>query len=209
MKPIERRSNPNCELRAVDADVPTIAGYAAVFDSLSEPLGGYREMIARGAFAKTLSETPDIRALWNHDTNIVLGRVSAGTLRVWEDDKGLAIEITPPDTQWGRDIYQSIKRGDVNQMSFAFQPIIDSWRKVDGDLDIRTLIEVKLREVSPVTFPAYTDTTIEARAWSNIQVLRDDGNETTVQALIDRWMADKPYIPPTTMRRRQLEVSLL
>jgi hypothetical protein len=80
-----------------------------------------------------------------------------------EDDHGLKIEIDPPDAQWARDLMTSIERGDVDQMSFGFRTITDSWQLVDGE-DIRTLIEVKLFDVSPVTFPAYPDTEVGLRS---------------------------------------------
>lgn len=140
-----------------------LTGYAAVFDQLSVVLYGmFRERIARGAFASSLGD--DIRALWNHDTNLPLGRSKAGTLRLEEDSHGLRVEIDPPDTQVGRDALESIRRGDVDQMSFAFDVLEDEWDQDDQQQLIRTLRKVKLYEVSPVTFPAYTGTTVSARA---------------------------------------------
>ena len=155
------------ELRAegdqADGQAPTLRGYAAVFDQLSVVLYGmFREKIAKGAFASSLSD--DIRALWNHDTNLPLGRTKAGTLRLEEDSHGLRVEIDPPDTQAGRDAVESIKRGDVDQMSFAFDVLEDEWDQDDQQQLIRTLRKVKLYEVSPVTFPAYTGTSVSARA---------------------------------------------
>ena len=140
---------------------PKMSGHAAMFDSLSEDLGGFRERIAGGAFAKTL-QSADIRALFNHDSNIVLGRNKAGTLRLREDLTGLAIEIDPPDTQAARDLMVSMKRGDINQMSFGFRTIADKWAKLDGEW-IRTLLEVDLFDVSPVTYPAYPATAVAVR----------------------------------------------
>ncbi len=155
------------ELRAVAADdkaAPTkIAGHAAKFDTLSEDLGGFRERIAPGAFAKTI-QSGDIRALWNHDANIVLGRNKAGTLRLSEDSAGLAFEVDAPDTQLVRDMVMSpIARGDVNQCSFGFYTISDKWAKVDGEW-IRTLLECELLDVSPVTYPAYSATDVAVRS---------------------------------------------
>ncbi|QLI80801.1 HK97 family phage prohead protease [Chitinibacter fontanus] len=147
-----------------------IQGHAAVFDQLSEDLGGFRERIAPGAFAKTIQKL-DQRALWNHNTDYVLGRRGAGTLRLREDSKGLAIEIDPPDTQYARDLMVSMQRGDVDQMSFAFATISDRWDKVDGEW-IRTLLEVDLFEVSPVTFPAYSQTDVSARALDGFAAAR-------------------------------------
>lgn len=155
----------SAELRAVQADgTPTkIVGHAAKFDSLSEDLGGFRERIAPGAFAKTITSA-DIRALWNHDANIVLGRNKSGTLRLSEDIAGLAFEVDAPDTQLVRDMVMApIARGDVNQCSFAFYTVSDKWAKVDGEW-IRTLLECDLLDVSPVTYPAYNSTDVVVRS---------------------------------------------
>jgi HK97 family phage prohead protease len=152
------------ELRAVsEKDAPAkIAGHAAKFDSLSEDLGGFRERIAPGAFAKALTSS-DVRALWNHDPNIVLGRNKAGTLRLSEDSAGLFYECDLPDTQLVRDmVLEPIRRGDVNQCSFGFSTRNDKWAKVDGEW-IRTLLEVDLFDVSPVTYPAYQSTDVAVR----------------------------------------------
>lgn len=149
------------ELRLSD-DKKKIRGYAAVFNQWSEDLGGFREKIRQGAFAKTIKEA-DVRALFNHDPNYVLGRNKAGTLSLSEDDKGLAIEVDPPDTQWARDLLVSIDRGDINQMSFGFSTIKDEWAGKDGDTT-RELVEVKLYDVSPVTYPAYPQTSVGVRS---------------------------------------------
>lgn len=158
------------ELRAVmEGDKLTkICGHAAKFDSLSENLGGFRERIAPGAFAKTITSA-DIRALWNHDANIVLGRNKSGTLRLSEDSAGLAYECDAPDTQLVRDMVMSpIARGDVNQCSFGFRTVSDKWNKVDGEW-IRTLLEVELFDVSPVTYPAYASTDVAVRSLHQAQ----------------------------------------
>jgi hypothetical protein len=163
-KNIERRYMPVTELRAIEGEngLRKITGYAAVFNKLSDDLGYFREKIQPGAFKNTI-KADDIRALWNHDSNYILGRNRSGTLSLSEDDHGLKIEIDPPDAQWARDLMTSIERGDVDQMSFGFRTITDSWQLVDGE-DIRTLIEVKLFDVSPVTFPAYPDTEVGLRS---------------------------------------------
>lgn len=149
------------ELRLI-GDGPKMGGHAAKFDVLSEDLGGFRERIAPGAFAKTI-QSADVRALFNHDVNLVLGRNKAGTLRLAEDTAGLAYEIDPPDTQFARDLAVSMKRGDVNQSSFGFYTLADKWAKLDGEW-IRTLLEVDLFDVSPVTYPAYPQTDAGVRA---------------------------------------------
>lgn len=146
---------------------PTIYGYAAVFDQLSENLGGFQEKIARGAFARALQED-DVRALFNHDPNYVLGRNTSKTLRMWEDIHGLRFEVEPPDTQVGRDLLALVQRGDINQMSFAFRALKQEWEELEspnesGAWFIRTLQEVRLYDVSVVTYPAYPQTTAAVR----------------------------------------------
>jgi len=161
---IERRTINLTEIRLIaeDEKQPVIRGYAAMFEKWSEDLGGFVEQIARGAFQKSL-KSDDIRALFNHDPNYVLGRIKPGTLRLAEDDKGLAIEVDPPDTQWARDLQISISRGDISQMSFGFRVVADDWKHVTGKISERTLLEVRLFDVSPVTFPAYPQTTVKVR----------------------------------------------
>ena len=160
MKNLERRYVP-LEMRA-DDDEPKIRGYAAVFDSFSVPLWGFREKIRKGAFKKSIRED-DVRALWNHDPNYVLGRNRSGTLSMTEDDEGLLVEIDPPDAQWARDAVESMRRGDVDQMSFGFTVVKDEWDREDKDDTVRTLVEVRLFDVSPVTYPAYPDTSVAVR----------------------------------------------
>jgi HK97 family phage prohead protease len=197
---IERRSFAIAELRvdvAADGKKPMIRGYAAVFDKFSEDMGGFKEKVARGAFSKTL-EADDIRALWNHDPNWVLGRTKAGTLRLAEDDKGLAIEIDPPETQWAQDLAVSIRRGDVSQMSFGFIAIKDDWLNITGGRGQktaeRTLLECKLFDVSPVTFPAYPQTSVKVRDYLNAIKSESQGVSETGRAgalIIDQWKLRK------------------
>ena len=129
---MERRTITLKELRVID-EIPdsgtesAIEGYASVFDSWSEELGGnspFREKVVKGAFEETIQKD-DIRALFNHDPNYVLGRNIAGTLTLEEDDKGLKVRIVPPSTSWAKDLMISIKRGDITQMSFGFTVILD------------------------------------------------------------------------------------
>lgn len=148
-----------------DGGIPEIVGHAAVFDSLSQELGNifpFRERIAKGAFEKSI-QTDDIRALFNHDPNYVLGRNKSETLTLEEDEDGLKVKILPPDTAWARDLCISIERGDVSQMSFGFLAEEEDWSDENGE-DIRTLKRVRLFDVSPVTFPAYIDTDVGVRS---------------------------------------------
>jgi len=176
----ERRNITATELRAIadEKGLRHITGYAAVFNSLSEDLGGFREKIEPGAFRKTIN-ADDIRALWNHDDNYVLARNISGSLLLSEDQRGLKFDIIPPDAQWARDLMVSIERGDIDQMSFGFRTISDKWETTNGE-EIRTLIEVKLFDVSPVTFPAYPDTEVGLRGLEeyrkNITHTSDDNN---------------------------------
>ena len=170
----ERRFLEVSELRVIgDDDKPkTIRGYAAVFNKLSENLGGFREKIAKGAFTATLERGDDVRALFNHDSSQVLGRTAAGTLKLEQNTKGLKVDIKPPDTQVSRDLLVSIERGDISAMSFGFRTVSDSWETKNKE-EIRTLIEVDLFDVSPVTYPAYTDTTVAVRSMEQAKEARE------------------------------------
>ena len=178
----ERRFLPlavgGLEVRAGDGEKPAqLTGHAAVFNewtSISSWWGSslWDERIAPGAFKKTIREA-DVRALWNHDQNVVLGRNKAGTLELSEDDKGLLVKITPPDSEWGRPVLEAVRRGDVSGMSIAFEVVQEEWTRPDRKKDPeaksqRTIKEVKLYDVSPVTFPAYPQTDISARSESLI-----------------------------------------
>lgn len=157
----ETRFVQTAELRAEkrEDESPVIKGYAAVFDKWADIGGWFMEKIRKGAFKKTIGEA-DIRALLNHDANYVLGRNKSDTLRLAEDKKGLAVEIDPPDAQWANDLLVSMERGDISQMSFGFEVIKEAW---DNERDERELIEVRLFDVSVVTFPAYDSTSAQVR----------------------------------------------
>lgn len=161
MKKIERRTYTvrNVETREADGKMK-LAGYAAVFNDSSVPLP-FSERIAPGAFRKTLSETPDVRLLINHE-GLPLARTKNGTLLLTEDQVGLRFEAELPDTTEARDLWTLVQRGDVDQMSFAFRVIRQKWNQ---DRTERTLTEVSLADgdVSVVTYPAYPTTSVEAR----------------------------------------------
>jgi HK97 family phage prohead protease len=174
---LERRTVNLTELRVQNkpngADggkiVRTIEGHAAVFNQWSETLGGffpYKERVLPGAFKDSV-EKDDIRALFNHNPDYVLGRNKSGTLHLEEDEKGLKVIIYPPDTQWARDLLVSIDRGDITQMSFGFIVESDRWGLEDG-MDIRELHKVKLFDVSPVTYPAYPQTDVGVRSMDEV-----------------------------------------
>jgi len=156
---IEQRSNT--ESRAT-VDERNVTGYAVVYNSASVYLPpGFREYIRPGAFAKSLDG--DVRALWNHEDGSVLGRTSAGTLKITDDEKGLLTTISLPNSPLGDNALEAIRRGDVSGMSFRFQAVEDEWKVVNGELE-RSLTDARLIEISPVTFPAYPATTISLRA---------------------------------------------
>ncbi len=150
------------EIRAEGDTKKKLVGYAAVFDSLTD-LYWYREKIAPGAFAEAV-QNDDVRCLFNHDPNLILGRNKAGTLILKEDDQGLFFEDEVPDTQVGRDTLTSVARGDITGCSFAFRTEKDEWDYTDEDNPIRTLVKVRLYDVGPVTYPAYPDTSVAARS---------------------------------------------
>jgi len=133
-----------------------VIGHAAVFNSLSEDLGGFRERIEPGAFDDVLDN--DVRAYFNHDPNFLLGRVSAGTLRLGVDEKGLRYELDIPNTTAGRDLKENMRLGNITQSSFAFTlgRDGDSWERNEEGNDIRIIHKVnRLYDVSPVSLPAY------------------------------------------------------
>lgn len=150
------------EVRDQDDTVGNISGYAAVFNSLSEDLGRFREKIAYGAFGDSIKK--DVRALWSHNPDYVLGRTTNNTLTLREDNVGLAFELSLPNTQLGRDALTSIRRKDITGMSFGFFVLEDSWQRgKGGEPHVRTLLKVDLFEVSPVAFPAYPATQVSSR----------------------------------------------
>lgn len=155
-----------------------IVGYAAVFHRSGDQGTEYQlwrdavERIAPGAFRSALQRRDDVRALFNHDPNQVLGRAQAGTLSLSEDGTGLKYEITPPDTQQARDVMELIRRGDVSGSSFSFRIIKEQWTD-EGTREIRTIQDVELFDVGPVTFPAYEGTTAGARAEGDLSEAKE------------------------------------
>lgn len=184
MKKIERRTFTvrDIEARQSDDGEMRLAGYAAVFNESSVPLP-FRETIAPGAFRKTLSETPDVRMLINHE-GLPVARSKNGTLSLYEDEKGLRFDAQIADTTEGRDLYKLVERGDVDQMSFAFRVIRQKWSE---DRSRRVLTELSLADgdVSVVTYPAYPTTSVEAReALRNAVTAIKEGREVTGESLV-------------------------
>lgn len=163
---VELRQEPE-EDRAAEPDPkkkkpkkPKMEGYAALFGTKSEEMFGFREVIMPGAFDRALRESHDVRALVNHNPDLILGRTTSGTLALSIDQKGLRVEIEPPDTTVGRDAVVSVERGDLSQMSFAFRTLTDDYRLEDGEV-IRELMDLELLDVSVVAYPAYLETDVQ------------------------------------------------
>ena len=177
------------ELRAIEGEIRAaegqIEGYAAVFNQVAEIWPGFREVIRPGAFARAIEEGADVRALWNHDPNYVLGRRGSGTLAVNEDEHGLRYVVRPPRAQWAEDLQETIGRGDVNRSSFAFIVRLERWTQdVENGFSLRELLDVDVIDVSPVTYPAYEGTSVGLRgavgareAWERYQAQGGAGQE--------------------------------
>jgi HK97 family phage major capsid protein/HK97 family phage prohead protease len=182
---LERRFFKASQVRASQGG-KGIAGYAAVFNQLSEDLGGFRERIIPGAFSRCLGSDPDVRCLFNHDSNIILGRTKSGTLELREDRTGLFFDCRLPDTQAGRDIRESVSRGDIDQCSFGFVVQGQTWhdeKDTDGKTrTIRELTDVDLFDVSPVTYAAYPQTSVSAREAVPSALLWPEGRPVEIEA---------------------------
>ena len=188
MRLSERRTTAaNFEVRSIGGKT-VIEGHAAVFNSTSQNLGGFVERVAPSAFTKTIGEA-DIRALFNHDPSMILGRNISGTLDLSTDSTGLLYRIQPGSRSYEADLMESMDRGDVTQSSFTFEPIVDEWGYNAQDFPMRTLNEVRLFDVSPVTFPAYldADSGLAKRAFKNLAESRglDPSKAYDLRALIE------------------------
>jgi len=134
-----------------------VVGYASVYDSRSNNLGGFYEFIERGAFTDELIAKSDVRALINHDPNLILARNTSGTLKLSSDERGLRYEFEMPETSYGKDLAVSMKRGDISQSSFAFTVAEDDWSTDDEGNNIRTIKKIdRLFDTAIVTYPAYS-----------------------------------------------------
>ncbi|MEK4196670.1 HK97 family phage prohead protease [Paenibacillus sp. FSL L8-0323] len=149
------------EVRREDGQPAKIIGYAVRWDQLSNPIFGmFQERFSRGAFAASLIN-PDVYASWQHDSREILGRTPS-TLILTEDDLGLRYEITPPS--WADKYIETIERGDVRGSSFIFRSVREEWDDSNADMSIRTIYEAELFEVSPVTMPAYPQSSVGIRS---------------------------------------------
>lgn len=162
----------------------SLVGYAAKFGTMSEDLGGFRETVMPGAFTRCLREGGDVKCLMNHSPDLVMGRTKNHTLHLEEDATGLHFRCVLPNTQAARDLHALVKRGDIDQCSFAFQARSQSWEEAhseNGDMyALRKLMDVDLADVSAVTAPAYPDTIVNARS------LFPDGEPTELRSSIQR-----------------------
>lgn len=149
------------EVRAITGDDGrrVIEGRAIVYDAWSEDLGGFREMLVPGS----ANLTSDLLALFDHDTSMVLGRTSSGTLEAHDDGSGVVMRAFPPDTSWARDLLVSMDRGDIRQMSFRLRVNEDEWNVVDGEVQ-RVIRDMDVDELSVVSMPAYPQTSANARS---------------------------------------------
>ena len=190
-----RTCQERVEVRSDDAGRTQITGYAAVFNSFSEDLGGFKEIVRSGAFRNALSEGDDVRGLFNHDVGQILGRTSSGTMRLKEDKKGLRYEIDVPQTTAAKDVVESIRRGDITGSSFSFtlrddseDAKSDNWRS-EGDQLIREVLDVRLFDVGPVTFPAYQATVTAATRSLADQMSNDLIYKAKAAAQFDKYSA--------------------
>ena len=220
------RNFPITELRAEsDDNGRRISGYAAIFDQEAVIGGQFREVIRKGAFTKTIAEG-DVVALAHHDKSKPLARTSNGSLEIREDEKGLSFSIREGDTTHAIDTAKDVARGNVRHMSFGFEAVKDEWTEggIDGDkrtLPLRELREVRLFEISPVTFPAYGGTSVEARGGDNLEsraeeILADhvktqeedcdiDNMQTTLEPLEDRH-SQAEAVGRVALLKRKLEL---
>lgn len=195
-------------------------GYAIRFNSESEVLGSFTEVVLPGAIKNLHS---DIRMLFNHDSSFVLGRTSSGTLELDQRSDGLYIVNDPPETQWARDLAVSVSRGDITQMSFGFRILKNRWIERTGKPRLHVLEEVEIDEVSIVTFPAYTSTSVDFRSEEAAAYIRslqeiatdintteiDSGDDIAEQAHSEDSLIETPTMDAgrqRSLKRIQIEV---
>jgi len=230
--PLPEENNPDPEEETVegaaDENSPgKLEGYAAVFHSDGDPGTEYElwsdpsmravERIAPGAFRSALQNGDDVRALLNHNSDALLGRTMSGTLRISEDEQGLNYSVDLPDTQLGQDVAELVGRGDISGSSFGFIVEQESWREEEMDggmrLAIRTIESVRLLDVGPVTYPAYSGTSVaSARSVMVGGGIRAIGDVTEARSSYKRWKADERNKLPlearlAAVRARAVEVS--
>ena len=168
-----------------------VIGYGSIWNSRSENLGGFYEFISPSAITEETIAKSDVRALINHDPNLVLARSTAGNLKLSVDDKGLKYEFSIPETSYGKDLAINMKNGNINQSSFAFTVGSDEWSTDDEGNDIRTITSIdRLYDVSPVTYPAYSqaesDLVVAQRGlamYKEKQEIKEEENDLVARSL--------------------------
>ncbi|MHA7292619.1 HK97 family phage prohead protease [Arthrobacter sp. HLT1-21] len=159
-----RHVNQPVHYRAVDGGLGILSGYAAVFNKLSQNLGGFVERVDPSAFNKSIADQVPVLARYNHDDNHLLGTTEGTTLRLEVDGTGLRYDVDLPDTSAGRDVKVLAQRGDLRYSSFAFRTVDDDWDFTPEGFPMRTLLALQLVDVAPVNNPAYRDTTTGLRS---------------------------------------------
>lgn len=191
---LERRNATMLGNLGDDEDQRALGGYAATFNNPATIGDYFIETIREGAFDYAIQSGQDVRALFNHDPNFVIGRTASKTLVLSEDAAGLLWEAAPPATSWAADLVASVDRGDISGCSFQFRCVEDAW-DYSGDLPVRTLIRVDLIDVSAVTFPAYDDTTVALRSMAAAGVIpplsaADQARLSRKRSMLDRLAPD-------------------
>lgn len=202
------------ELRAAEGDELALVGYAAKFNSESKDLGGFRETVAPGAFTRSIADNADVKCAFNHDANRVLGRTKSGTLKLEQDTIGLKFRCELDATsQLHRDVYASVKRGDIDECSFAFMVGKDGqrWEMKGADeaaYPLRTLLDVDLKDVAVVTYPAYNTTSVDARSlFPDGEIMEIRSAITTLQA--EKRTRDDSFEAQYWTKREAMEKALL
>jgi HK97 family phage prohead protease len=176
-----------------------LQGYAATYDNLSDPIGGgywsFREIIRPGAFSAAFKSGADVRCLFNHDANWILGRTRSKTMRLEDRSQGLWFDCDVPAGPMAQHVADAVERGDVNGCSFSFRTLRDRWTfsSKDEEMDQRELLEVEIDDVGPVTFPAYPDTEVDVRS---------------VKALYDHTRSIRPDVMAMAAARLRLASSI-
>jgi len=159
---IEQRANKKYEVRATETeDGERFITAKIPYNSRSEDMG-FVEILKPGCFKKTINDKYNVRALYQHNESVILGAVKNGTLRLNDNQDALEAEIKLPDTTEARDVYNLVKDGYITNCSFGFRAIKDEWKTTEKGHQERTIVEAQLREISPVTFPAYEMTSVSA-----------------------------------------------
>jgi len=185
------RANPSAditlrELRRSSGSGWRISGYAARFNCITSLAPGLQEQIREGAFTEAL-KTSDPRLLWNHNVDHLLGRVSAGTLRVWEDSKGLAFRADLPRNSVGAFVRDAIERGDAQGCSFGFRGYTNTWEPVDAFTALRTITKVdELHDCAICTYPAFEQTSVSVTGGGDVGEGFSRGYQPGWQRELDR-----------------------